>query len=196
MQVLRAIKPYWFYLICEGIKSNEIAKGVPKSPKWDRNIFLYCSKDTNSFKRIPKEFQEKYRPYLGKVGAVFVCDKIVDLGELYAFAHKDDAFYKILRSACLTVKDLHNYSPKGKAVALHISELQVFNKAKEILDFHKPCITPAIPYCPSCPVGGEFISETEAEFYRIDGECETEWYCNNHVKRAPQSWCYVEGMEE
>ncbi len=33
------------------------------------------------------------------------------------------------------------------------------------------------PYCPRCPHGGEYISETEEEFYRIDGVCSTVWYC-------------------
>lgn len=195
MQVLRSIKPYWFYLICEGIKVNEIGKTEPKSPDWDRKVFLYCSKDMVSFRRIPKEFQEKYRPYLSKVGAEFICDSTVDLGKRYAYAHKDNAFYEILRGACLTDRDLHNYAPNGTAIALHISELAVFDKPKDVGSFKKPCISPKYPYCPSCEVGYEYISESEEEAYRAFGECSTEWVCLNRVKRAPQSWCYVEGYE-
>lgn len=42
----------------------------------------------------------------------------------------------------------------------------------------KYCIWPECPYCPTCPFGYEYISDEEAEFYRVDGECNTEWICN------------------
>lgn len=63
---------------------------------------------------------------------------------------------------------------------------------KELQEFRRPCISPEFPYCPDCPVGGEYISESELESLAMDGECRTEWYCNNVLKRPPQSWCYVE----
>lgn len=79
--ILRRIKPYWFYLICEGIKKIEVGKDYPKNKEWqeewNRGVELYCSKDMRSFNRIPKEHREKYRKYLGKVGARFVCDKVI-----------------------------------------------------------------------------------------------------------------------
>ena len=53
-----------------------------------------------------------------------------------------------------------------------------------------------MPYCPLCEFGYEYISETEAEFYRVDGGCNTEWCCLNWIKKAPQSWCYVQEMSD
>lgn len=46
------------------------------------------------------------------------------------------------------------------------------------MEAEKYCIWPECPYCPTCPFGYEYISDEEAEFYRVDGECNTEWICN------------------
>lgn len=53
--VLRSIKPYWLYLILIGKKTVEVGKDFPKSASWNREVYLYCSKDRKSFNRIPKE---------------------------------------------------------------------------------------------------------------------------------------------
>lgn len=79
LKVVRSVKPYYFYLICEGLKKYEVGKDMPKNSDWDKTVELYCSKDMQSFKRIPEECREKYRKYLGKVGARFVCDDIINM---------------------------------------------------------------------------------------------------------------------
>lgn len=191
LKVVRSVKPYYFYLICEGLKKYEVGKDMPKNSDWDRTVELYCSKDMQSFKRIPEECREKYRKYLGKVGARFVCDDIINLGKEYAYARKDKRFYNILQDSCLTVEWLQKYAPKGNAVAWHIKDLAVYVEPKPTHDFKKPCID-KYGYCPTCRVGGEIIPESEAEFYRMGEDCLTEWYCNNWLKKPPQTWCYVE----
>lgn len=74
--VLRSVKPYWFYLMCEGINKVDITTKEPISKDWNGTVYLYCSKDKKSFERIPEEYREKYKKYLGTVGAKFVCDKV------------------------------------------------------------------------------------------------------------------------
>lgn len=192
LKVVRSVKPYYFYLICEGLKKYEVGKDMPKNSEWDRTVELYCSKDMQSFRHIPEEYREKYRKYLGKIGARFVCDEIINLGKEYAYARKDKRFYDILQDSCLTVEWLQKYAPKGNAVAWHIKDLAVYVEPKPTHDFKKPCICPQMPYCPMCKVGGEIIPESEAEFYRMGEDCRTEWYCNNWLRKPPQTWCYVE----
>ena len=64
-----------------------------------------------------------------------------------------------------------------------------FNEA----DFRRPCISPEMPYCPSCRFGIEHISEGEQEALRAFGSCNTQWVCLNWLKKPPQSWCYISG---
>ena len=93
------------------------------------------------------------------------------------------------------LQDLYYYAGDKSVNDLfgwHISDLKIYDKPKDLIELYKPCISPDFQYCPNCPVGGEYISEGESEFLAIDGECSTEWYCNNRVTRPPQSWYYVE----
>ena len=84
------------------------------------------------------------------------------------------------------------YANNGVVYANFIKDAKRYAEPKELQEFRRPCISPEFPYCPDCPVGGEYISESELESLAMDGECRTEWYCNNVLKRPPQSWCYVE----
>lgn len=104
------------------------------------------------------------------------------------------------RRSCVSFDDLKKYI----GINFHdipfyfwnISELKIYDEPKDLSEFRKPCIHPEMPYCPDCKNGYEYISESEAELYRIDGECKAEWWCLNNIKRPPQSWCYVEKTEE
>ena len=87
---------------------------------------------------------------------------------------------------------LKKYANNGVVYANFIKDAKRYAEPKELQEFRRPCISPEFPYCPDCPVGGEYISESELESLAMDGECRTEWYCNNVLKRPPQSWCYVE----
>lgn len=74
--ILASLKPYYYYLIGERKKTIEVRKSTLKDLPQD--IVFYMSKDEKSFAKIPKEFQEKYRKYFGKIGMKVVCDKIED----------------------------------------------------------------------------------------------------------------------
>lgn len=56
MKVLASLKPYYYYLIGEKIKTLEIRKSDLKNLPQD--VLFYMSKDEKSFEKIPKEFQE------------------------------------------------------------------------------------------------------------------------------------------
>ncbi len=103
---------------------------------------------------------------------------------------------KDLEALCLTPKQVYDYVKGlgGVGYIWHIDDLIVYDKPKDIREFKKPCISPECPYCPSCPVGTECISEEEQEAYRAFGECSTEWVCLDWLKKPPQSWCYVEEL--
>lgn len=212
--VMLSIKPKYCELIASGKKIFELRKNKPKlQPPF--KCYIYCTKESYKGKYLhtsnqhgkllfwhnpndttitvqPEEYDYTAYACGGKVVGEFVCDKIVPVSVYYSdknapIANKEFPFF------CLTDKEIMDYLGNGvQGWGWQISELKIYDKPKTLEDFRKPCISPEMPYCPLCKVGYEYISETEAEFYRVDGECYTEWRCLNFIRKPPQSWCYVQ----
>lgn len=177
---LRSVKPYWFYLICEGIKKVEVGKTAPQSDEWDGIVYLYCSKDKKSFNRIPEEYREKYRKYLGTVGAKFVCDKIIKTcgwrlrGQTGFCAKRTPWEESFPRLACLTIDEIVEYAGgEGREVSgWHISDLKIYDTPRELEEFR---------LCNKC------------EYGPIERCMQHEYSCNGTYKltRPPMSWHYI-----
>jgi predicted transcriptional regulator len=133
--VLISLKPYYYYLIGEGIKKVEVRKSYPKAEDWSRNSWFYMSRDEKSFAKIPTEFQEKYRKHFGKVGMRFVCDTNIDI------PHKDLAenfrrlTHDIITPSCLKVKELEEYLGTKDGYGWHITDLVVYDEPISIENF-------------------------------------------------------------
>ena len=130
--VLISIKPYWFYLICERLKTIDIRKTFPKFVDWDRRTYLYCTKDMKSFNKIPSDKKGKYHKFFGKVGASFVCDAILRNCEM---ANADIAE----QQGKMKREDLLQYANGKELYGWHISELKIYDEPKELIKFKKPC---------------------------------------------------------
>lgn len=172
--ILASIKPYYYYLIAEEKKKIEVRKTALKNLPQD--IAFYMSKDEKSFAKIPKEFQEKYRKHFGKIGMRVVCDKVMFLTPLglRGFEMREE----ILKSICLTNDDLNAYGGFKTLYGWHISDLKIYDKPKPIMQFYKPCPI-KIKNCPVC------------EFYSTYTGC-----CMNNIDRPPQSYMFVEEVEQ
>lgn len=162
--VLRSVKPYWFYLICEGKKKIEVGKTEPLSNEWDGIVYLYCSKDKKSFDRIPKEYREKYKKYLGTVGASFYCFGIMDISCTFAPV-----------GTCITPEELMQYG-KGKPLyGWHISKLKIYDKPRELGEFKKP-----EKWC-------HMVVKRDGRLAFFDG-----YVSGIPIKSPPQSWQYIQ----
>lgn len=179
--ILASIKPYYYYLIAEEKKKIEVRKSNLKNLPQD--IAFYMSKDEKSFAKIPKEFQEKYRKHFGKIGMRVVCDKAerFSVGSL----RSDD----IEKLACLSYNDIINYFYKpeeldGKTAkqgfAWHISDLKIYDEPKALSCFYKQC--PKNITCLTC------------DWLHVDWHTFGE--CSNNVTRPPQSYMFVEEVEQ
>ncbi len=126
--ILASIKPYYYYLIAEGIKKIEVRKSALKNLPQD--IAFYMSKDEKSFAKIPKELQEKYLKHFGKVGMKVVCEKI---DKYTSLLFRGQEFYQNFTTseeikAHLTLKEMRVYG-KGKPIyGWHISDLKIYDK--------------------------------------------------------------------
>lgn len=193
-EIVRSVKPYWFYLICEGNKKAEIGKSRPKAEDWNKVVHLYCSQDKKSFNRIPQAYREKYKKYLGKVGARFIGNKIEDF---HCFILNPQNHYEqqkiddILKITCLSSEELHNYLDEMDGQDLfsvwHISKLMVYDEPRKLSEFTRFCDG----------VGGN-IGCRGCKYYYVENNESTGLYeecgCNNSIPitRPPQSWGYVE----
>ena len=156
--VLLSIKPKFCELIASGKKTVEIRKNCPKIDT-PFKVYIYQTKGRWIYKIL-----EWLGLYQQKVIGEFVCDDICvweDLiyGKYYASIDE-------LNATCLTSKELWIYQKAGqKLYAWHISNLVIYDKPKELSEFHKRCND--IYGCGAMPP----------------------------LTRPPQSWCYVEESE-
>lgn len=181
--IIRSIKPYYYYLICEGIKKEELCKTYPKVLDWDGVVYLYCTKDVKSFERIPHDCKEKYRKHLGKVGACFTSYCIEPIfykpydKKNYSLEEAVSLFLHIY-DMCIHYEDLENYGNGKKLYGMHISDLLEFQPPKDLKSFYKLCKHYVPGYLNGC--------DDICGCYEND-ECKNGYI---PITSAPQSWMY------
>lgn len=184
MKVLASLKPYYYYLIGEKIKTLEIRKSDLKNLPQD--VLFYMSKDEKSFEKIPKEFQEKYRKHFGKVGIEFICDKSICL-DYYPqdYTGMPGKFSEMIcKESCLSYNEIMAYKKEKLAYGWQISNLKVYGEPKELSEFYRPCSYKGI--CYSC------------NRFRPNGtpNDKPNDFCDGAITRPPQSWQFVEELKE
>lgn len=176
--VLMSIRPEWCELIASGKKTVEVRKTIPRKFVHDRfygghvvepfKVYIY---ETQGYSAAPQVFEDGTMIFRGrgKVIGEFVCDEVVELAPLN---RADDT---VEEKACMSREEIARYL-KGKGCAWHISDLIIYDKPKELGEFKR---------CDKCPYGP--LEKCWNHEYGCDGEY--------NVRRAPQSWCYVEYVE-
>lgn len=176
--VLISVQPKWCELIASGKKTVEVRKTRPKVDT-PFKVYIYCTQGKPTLGRCLKDnslkatdetdFDNYNRDTLfranGKVIGEFVCDAIYDCRDV----NMDDT--------CLTVDEWLKYTQghKGVVYGWHISDLVIYDKPKDLSEFHPHCNH--ADYC------------TECKNYDFDTkDC-------RRIKRPPHSWCYVERSE-
>lgn len=129
--IIRSIKPYWLYLILIGKKKCEIGKNIPQDPEWDRIVYLYCSKDLKSLRRIPKDDRVWMAKYLGKIACYFKCDMTVEALTKRPGTTIPHFNTYVIKEACMSNKEALDYA-KGKTLyAWSISNLTIYNQGAQ-----------------------------------------------------------------
>lgn len=184
--ILISIRPRWVAEILNGKKTIEVRKSAPKC-ELPIEVYIYCTKGVGLQKFGNKYFTQEgqYPVRNGKVVAKFTLNKIENfingMNELEReWDGKPDAEYdyfayeKALEKACLTYDEADEYCPDQSFYAWHISNLQIFDEPKEISEF-----------------------KYEKKKVRLTGKYhwKTERLGLVPVKKAPQSWQYVEEKE-
>lgn len=191
--ILASLKPYYYYLIGERKKTIEIRKSDLKNLPQD--VLFYMSKDEKSFKKIPKEFQEKYRKHFGKVGIEFTCDRIEMVNAKCSDYGIDLFYHDCFTKGCLTEREIEEYFNipedkdlrvmKGNGYAWHLSNLKIYDKPKELREFYT-ILKSGSDCCFGCLWNATPLDEMP---------CRTCTRERKYLSRPPQSYMFVEEVE-
>lgn len=160
-EILMSIQPKWCELIASGKKTREVRKTAPKDTPF--KVFIYQTKKRWIYKLLP--FLEKWQT---KVIGEFVCDKVdtYEANDRGWYIYPQDEVY-------MWTDEIAGYG-KGKPLkGLHISDLKIYDKPRELGEFKKIKCTNKRGSCSDCKIKPD---------------------CIKYLTRPPQSWCYVEDM--
>lgn len=203
--VLISIRPKWCELIASGKKTIEVRKSAPKEVPF--KCYIYATKPKKWFRfsscgyasdeclwllngkvEMGDGFKfwadgDEYQCLNGQVIGEFVCDKVVRTcgwrlrGDTQQCAKRTVAEAELPKLACLAIDEIVDYagSENREVVGWHISDLKIYEKPRELSELYNACDTGDKVLCENC----------DQRFNR---------FCNGrqYIKRAPQSWCYVD----
>lgn len=189
--VLLSIRPNWCQKIFGGEKTIEVRKTVPNL-ETPFTVYVYQTK----IKLKVKNWQENFQSIVftpnggveegnGKVIGSFVCDRVFELkinGDDYGnYWHEWDDEGDI-QDMCLSYEELETYLGKSVGYGWHISDLKIYDKPRDITEFavYGRCAQECSEY--------DICMKYDSEETRV--ECPD--FAKAPLKRAPQSWCYVE----
>lgn len=205
--IMISIQPQWVEKILNGEKTIEIRKTKPKC-KLPCKVYIYCTKSKptlqyfynwQNYKPISKHSTWANGRTLncgeygnGKVVAEFILNEVETLWQnnkdktATACVVDKDVFEK---QSCMTWEQYCEYHKckNGKypnSYAWHIDDLKVYDKPKELSEFYIETIDDDC--CVDCPYHETLIGEEP---------CKNCYGNRKYITRPPQSWCYVEELE-
>ena len=177
--ILISIRPKWCELIASGEKTVEVRKNRPKIDT-PFKCYIY---ETRGFERVGNDnlncrIGGNGR---GKVIGEFTCEDIyrVDVPFPAYQADMSEMDTLVLKDACLSYTEAHDYLGHRSGYGWHITDLKLYAEPREINEFKRWNRTEQTAPC--------------AHVYALYSPCESCTECN--LKRAPQSWCYIEELE-
>lgn len=202
--VMLSIRPKWAEKIANGEKTIEVRKTRPKLDT-PFKCYIYCTSGRPDL-NIPISPERLMQDYLdtgsmkslncplgnGKVIGEFVCDRIYELetrspgGSYYVKGEDQPTTNDVARQSCLSLRDMHDYLHAQKGYGWHIIDLRIYDAPRDLSEFWRDCPE---------------YSELSTNCWGCENVCgdDDETDCNTdgrlYIRRAPQSWCYVEAME-
>ena len=195
--VLISIRPEWCEKIASRQKTIEVRKTRPKI-ETPFKCYIYCTKPkkynsvaslyVDELYRLPSgeikfgssielscfpDQWDKDNFLNGKVIGEFVCDKIIkaERGEYVKIPANERA---------MKAYELMDYADEKTVYGWHISDLVLYDKPKELSEFHKS----------GYRNGYKIVNDNKRGVVSVPFTCE-----NAPLQRPPQSWCYVEKLK-
>lgn len=137
---------------------------------------------------------EDYQCVNGKVIGEFICDKVYNLvnafgGIMFADENLNQLEPQLFRDmSCLTDEQTADYLGDKDGYGLHITDLKIYDKPKELSEFRKPLDRVWGSYC------NDYCDRGCISFGSTDYSCNDYWNWEKGLTRPPQSWQYVEEL--
>lgn len=172
--VLISIRPEWCEKIARGEKTVEVRKTCPKL-ETPFKCYVYRTKGT-----VPHIINGKWvqMEVGGTVIAEFTCDRVETIKaatEPYGIYDVDDDF---VAQTGLVDGALWDYGKGATLYGWNISKLEIYDAPKSLSEFRRICDKEC--NCDGC-----------AKYWANGGDCGIN---SLQIKRPPQSWCYVEEL--
>lgn len=162
--VMLSVRPKWCEKIANGEKTIEVRKTRPKLDT-PFKCYIYCTQSGVALGAWGKH---------GKVIREFTCDRIFPIN-VFDNGSIQNWLFEHMEQSCLTYEELAGYIGNGETgYGWHISDLRIYGAPRELSEFERPY---------EC-------NECDAKWATECNACHEE----GKIKRAPQSWCYVEEM--
>lgn len=123
------------------------------------------------------------------------CDRYFEFGEYdyETVATNEDEKYKenwLCKQSCVSWEEMRKYVGAGitEFYGWHISNLVIYDTPKELSEFYTKCRMD----CELCKMWGY----TRVNADEFDMDCKSDWVNHTPILRPPQSWCYVEEVQE
>ena len=165
--IMISIKPQCVEKILNGEKTIEIRKTMPKC-ELPCKVYVYCTMPNKQENRKPHSWEVVW---LKRVVAEFTLNKVDTLErDLNDWLPKNryDVSNELLKNINLNQEQLWNYGQGKTLYAWYIDGLKIYDKPKELSEFSS-------------------ISK------RMKGK--ESRFSSHLLQRPPQSWCYVEELE-
>ena len=193
MAIILSMKPKMVDKILNGEKTIEIRKTRPKC-ELPCKVYIYCTKakpylyrindddefETTNKRRFPEScYIKDYYAQNKEIVAEFVLEKIDKLEYRHlSVSHQNayipiskDADYQWEKHSCLNYSDIVKYGKFVSLYAWHISDLKIYNKARELSEFKSW----------QKDKSGWQCVEKEDRLLTLQS-----------IKQPPKSWCYCE----
>lgn len=188
--VLISIHPKYCELIANGKKTIEVRKTRPNiETPFKCYIYMTATKERCRFWEYITAYQNSNGDIVDgsqKVIGEFICDKVYSIknqGNSFVVANEEQGVTnEIARQSCLDYDDMVSYFGNKDVYGLHITDLKIYDKPKELSEFR-----------PICKFDGkDAICALFCPNWKYDGGLFFE--CTRKVTRPPQSWQYVEEL--
>ena len=181
--VLISIQPKWVEKIINKEKTIEVRKTRPKI-ETPFKCYIYMSQGDLKDLGLYSEWIYKNRM---KVVGEFICDKVYSIknrGFCFSVATEGESITdEIARQSCLDYDDMVSYLGNKDGYGLHITDLKIYDKPKELSDFISPSkVKKCVDYC----INGICSNLGYEELCGAIRRCEYK-----KLTRPPQSWQYI-----
>ena len=179
--VLISIQPQWCEKIASRIKTIEVRKSAPKEVPF--KCYIYCTKAKNKWNL--SDYEGAYENSKGEIVYAqqhiigeFICDKVYlikNQGSRFSVAGEEQSVTnEIARQSCLDYDDMVSYLGKKDGYGLHISDLKIYDKPKELSEFYEQQKANFdVEICSECErEQAKAIHERDKEIERLKAKCQ------------------------